>query len=58
MYNLAITKIARDDMYLERASATKKDPCGIGGGRGSNGIQKSLGARMRVWRATSRGGFR
>ncbi|XP_009333173.1 PREDICTED: pituitary homeobox 2 [Pygoscelis adeliae] len=38
MYNLAISKIARDDMYLERASATKKDPCGGGGGgRGQRG---------------------
>lgn len=57
MYNLAISKIA-GGRYVPRTSiATDKDPCGGGGGR-SDGIQKSSGAGMWVWRVTPRGSFR
>lgn len=57
MYNLVISEIAGGDTFLGRASETKKDPCG-GGVQKSNGIQESLGARMRLWRATARETFR
>ncbi|XP_009473127.1 PREDICTED: pituitary homeobox 2 [Nipponia nippon] len=59
MYNLAISKIARDDTYLERASATKTDPCGGGGGgkqrdteefgRWDAGVEGHTKGKLSVW---------